>query len=157
MGPWTVVKDDWFISDSAHNIFQSGEQNPVPFILMANMGELTGPGFKPVPKMAKAFSGLLSGAHKNNINGDAAVFDKVPANWRKEGCVASHAMEMHYVFGAVDDLTVWKYLFRMYALSGAKSPEPAIDDSDRKTSDTMVTIWTHFAKTGNPSVEGLIE
>ena len=68
-----------------------------------------------------------------------------------------HWSEMHYVFGGVDDLNAWKVLFPLYAASGAKSPKPVIDDSDRKTSENMMTIWRQFAKTGNPNVAGLVD
>ena len=52
---------------------------------------------------------------------------------------AFHAAEIGYVFGNVD-------------LFGAT---PA--DADHALSDQMATIWTHFARTGNPNGEGLPE
>jgi hypothetical protein len=32
-----------------------------------------------------------------------------------------------------------------------------ISNADRKVSEAMMTIWTQFARTGNPSVKGLVE
>jgi NAD(P)-dependent dehydrogenase (short-subunit alcohol dehydrogenase family) len=29
---------------------------------------------------------------------------KVPEGWRREGCVAAHGMELHYVFGTPEDI-----------------------------------------------------
>ena len=66
-------------------------------------------------------------------------------------------MEMHYVFGTVDDLDTWRALYFLYSSAGAKSKVPVITEADRKVSRAMMTIWTQFAKTGNPSVKGLIE
>ena len=34
---------------------------------------------------------------------------------------------------------------------------PAHDDQDMKVADQAATIWAQFAKTGNPSVKGLVE
>jgi para-nitrobenzyl esterase len=34
---------------------------------------------------------------------------------------------------------------------------PLISDSDRTVAENMMTIWTNFARTGNPSMKGLIE
>jgi len=42
-------------------------------------------------------------------------------------------------------------------LAGAKSPMPILTDVDRAVSEGMVTLWARFARTGNPSVPGLVE
>ena len=52
---------------------------------------------------------------------------------------AFHAAELGYIFGNLD-------------LFGATPT-----DADREFSDLMATIWTQFAKTGNPNGEGLPE
>src|SRR3990172_5598260 len=41
---WDSAVDGWFLTDSTANTFLSGKQNVVPFIMGANLGELTGPG-----------------------------------------------------------------------------------------------------------------
>jgi para-nitrobenzyl esterase len=157
MGPWNIAVDGWFMPDITHNIFKAGKQNAAPFILSANLGELTGPGYVDRPEMIPDYIGLLSKASTANVKGYAAVFDHMPVNWRQEGGVCAHAMEMHYVFGALDDLDAWTSLFFLYAAGGAKSPVPLITDVDRKVAEEMMTIWAHFAKTGNPSIGGLID
>jgi para-nitrobenzyl esterase len=157
MGPWNTAIDGWLMPDTPKNIFQSGKQNDVPFILLANLGEITGPGYVYAPTMPAGYIDLLSGACNIGGKGYAGIFDQVPVNWRKEGCVSSHAMEMHYVFGAVDELDTWKTIFFLYSSAGAKSPEPVITDADRNVSKAMMSIWAQFARTGNPSVEGLPE
>ena len=157
LGPWTVTVDGWFIRDTARNIFKAGKQNAVPFILSANLGELTGPGYVHIPQIIPEYVGLLSEARKANIKGYAVIFDHIPINWKREGGVSSHAMEMHYVFGTLDDSYAWSTHFFLYASGGAKSPIPLITDVDRKVSEEMMKMWTQFAKTGNPGIKGLIE
>ena len=57
------------------------------------------------------------------------------------GLKAFHAAEIPYVFGDLGS-----FIFKIDDL-----PE------DRRFSTLMMQIWTNFAKTGDPSVEGLIE
>jgi para-nitrobenzyl esterase len=66
-------------------------------------------------------------------------------------------MELHYVFGALDDAGAWAAAKGGYTSSGAKSPVPEISDSDRMVAENVMKLWTNFARTGNPSVKGLIE
>ncbi len=157
MGPWGIAIDGWLMPDTPKNIFQSGKQNNVPFILLLNLGEIPVPGNVRAPTMLPGYIDLLSGACNIGGKGYAGIFDQVPINWRQEGCPSAHAMEMHYVFGVVDQLDTWKALFVLYSSAGAKSPEPVITDVDRKVSSEIMSIWTQFARTGNPSVEGLID
>ena len=63
---------------------------------------------------------------------------------------------MHYVFGALDNLEAWNTIFSLYASAGAKSPTPLITNIDRRVSEAMMTMWTQFAKKGDPSVEGMV-
>ncbi|MFC1920568.1 carboxylesterase/lipase family protein [Chloroflexota bacterium] len=157
MGPWGITNDGWFMPDSPYNIIKEGKHNAVPMITCANLGELTGPGYVHVPEMIPGYVKLLSGANEAGKKGYAAIFDQVPGNFRKEGGVAAHAMEMHYVFGAVDDPMPWDILHFLYQTAGAKSPSPVITDAERNVSEAMMKMWANFARTGDPSVKGLIE
>jgi para-nitrobenzyl esterase len=158
MGPWDMTEDGWFMPDSLFNIFQAGKRNEVPYLMVSNMGELTGPGLVVNEQLIVDYLKFLTTPSKKSSRGYAAVFDQVPGSWKKEGCVAAHAMELHYVFGALDDKEAWEgFVNPLYSLAGAKSTAPTISDVDRKVSEAMMTIWTQFAKTGNPSVKGLIE
>jgi para-nitrobenzyl esterase len=156
MGVWTLAQDGWFMPDSVSDIFAAGKQNAVPFMLIANMGELTGPGYIVVPQMIPGYVNLLSGAGKAGVKGYAGIFDQVPGNFRQEGGVSSHAMELHFVFGQLDYMPSWEMLRFLYAQAGAKSRLPVITDAERKVSEAMMQIWTQFARTGNPSVKDLI-
>ncbi len=155
-GPWNLAADGWFLPDTIPNIFKAGKQNPVPFILFATLGELTGPGFVYMPELIPYYVNLLSGASRVNVKGYAGIFDQVPSNWRREGGVSAHAMELHFVFGAVDDPEPWGTLSILYATAGVKSHIPLITDSERKVSETMMKIWTQFARTGDPNIKGLV-
>jgi para-nitrobenzyl esterase len=156
MGVWTIANDGWAIPDSTPKVFQAGNQNPVPYMLIANLGELTGPGFLDMSQMIPGYTRLLEGASKAGVKAYAGIFDRVPENWRKEGGVSTHAMEMHYVFGQVDDMAAWHELLFLYTNAGVKSPRPVITEADRNVSEAMMQMWTQFARTGNPSVKGRI-
>jgi len=157
MGPWQVVHDGWFLPDTLVNMFQTGKRNQVPYLVVANHGELYGPGSLIADMMIKDYLRLLNGKSTAKSRGYAAVFDQVPEGWRREGCVAAHGMELHYVFGALDDAEAWAAAKGGYADSGAKSSVPTVSETDRKVAENIETIWTSFAKMGNPSVKGLID
>lgn len=157
MGPWQVVHDGWFLPDTLVNMFQTGKRNQVPYLVVANKGELTGPGSLIADMMIKDYLRLLTGKSTAISRGYAAVFDQVPEGWRREGCVAAHGMELHYVFGALDDAEAWAAAKGGYTDSGVKSSVPTVSETDRKVAENIETIWTGFARTGNPSVKSLID
>ncbi len=157
MGPWQVVHDGWFLPDTLVNMFQTGKRNQVPYLIVANKGELTGPSSLIADRMIKDYLRLLTGKSTANSRGYAGVFDQVPEGWKSEGCVAAHGMELHFVFGALDDAEAWAAAKGGYSDSGAKSSVPEVSSADREVAENIQTIWTNFARTGNPSVKGLID
>ncbi len=157
MGPWQVVHDGWFLPDTLVNMFRTGKRNQVPYLVVANKGELTGPASLIADTMIKDYLRLLKGASTENSRGYAAVFDRVPEGWRREGSVAGHGTELRYLFGGLDDTEALALSLPGYALSGATTPIPEISDADWNTSENMMRLWVHFARTGNPSIDGLVE
>jgi para-nitrobenzyl esterase len=157
MGCWSQVVDGWFMPDSTVNMFQTGKRNQVPFLVVSDLGELTGPGLVIADKMVNNYVSMMKAPSKANSRGYAAVFDRVPDNWKKQGGVSAHGMELHYMFGSLDVVEAWEAHYGGFALAGAKSPMPTLSSTDRKISEAMMSIWTQFARTGNPSVKGLIE
>jgi para-nitrobenzyl esterase len=150
--------DGWFLLDAPSNIFKTGKQNTVPLIVCANLGEVTGPGVLVFPFLVPGYVDMLSSVSQAGQKGYAAIFDHVPAGWKREGCISTHAMELSYVFGDWDDKAGnWLMLYFLASQSGAKSPDPGLINIDRKVSEAMMAMWTQFAKTGNPSVKGLID
>jgi para-nitrobenzyl esterase len=95
--------------------------------------------------------GMLEAVSKQGCNGYACIFDRVPANWKKEGFVSVHALELPYVFGDWDDSTGWWQTMQMSLQeSGVKNPDPGLDVTDKKVSEAMMGLWAEFAKTGKP-------
>ena len=156
-GLWDIAVDGWFLPDTPYNILDRHEYNAVPMITCTNLGELTGPGVVHAPDIIPAYLKINAAVKKSGNKGYVGVFDQVPGNFREEGGVSAHAMELHFVFGNVDDPQPWKRLSYMYQAAGAKSSLPVITDVERKVSEEMMRMWTAFARTGNPNVSGLID
>jgi len=156
-GLWEITTDGWFMPDTPFNILDNCKHNAVPMITCANLGELTGPGLVHAPDLIPAYLKINAAVRKTGYQGYVGIFDQVPGNFRKEGGVSAHAMELHYVFGNVDDPQPWKRLSYMYKAAGAKSVVPVITDAERNVSEAMMKMWTTFARTGNPSINGLID
>jgi para-nitrobenzyl esterase len=153
-GLWDVAIDGWFMPEKPVDVFKAGKQHPVSYILTANMGELsTRMGAYLIP----AYLALFSGAKKVGVKAHALIFDRVPAGWRREGCFSFHAIEIGYVFGDWDNSSgFWESMFNMASVAGAKSPDPALNDIDRKVSEMTMDIWTQYAKKGDPSLNGVV-
>lgn len=153
-GLWDIALDSWFLPSNPVDIFSSGQQSAVPFILLANMGELTTvPGAYLLPAYLK----LLQGAAKAHVKAYVCIFDQVPSHWRREGCFCNHAMELPYVFGDWDNSSgFWTTIMELAGPAGARSPDPGLTDADRKVSEAVMQMWAQFARNGDPSVPGLI-
>jgi para-nitrobenzyl esterase len=82
----------------------------------------------------------------------------VPSKWRQDGCVSFHRIELSYVFGEWDNSAPWwPYIFNLLAKeSGAKSSDPGLTDTDSRVPENMMAMWTQFARTGNPNIEGMV-
>ena len=157
-GLWGAAVDGWFLPDVPSNIFREGRQNPVPVITCANLGELTGPGAILMPGAIPEYVNILNGVNKADRKGFACIFDQVPNNWRKEGCVSFHGLELTYVFGLLDNASPsWPVSFNILAReAGAKTLNPGFSDIDRQISENMMVLWSRFAQAGNPNVEGQV-
>jgi para-nitrobenzyl esterase len=151
--------DGWFLPKTPTELFKSGEYNAVPLITVANLGEITGPGGLLLPQLIPAYVEMLGYQNKAGAKGYAAIFDQVPSKWRAQGAVSTHAMEVLYVFGDYDNRTGWwTFMHNLAKDSGAKDPnDPGITEADRRVSEAMMKMWTQFARTGDPTVNGIIE
>jgi para-nitrobenzyl esterase len=155
-GIWDISLGGLFVPEAPLNIFQAGQQNAVPFIMGGNLGEVTGPGMMLMPETIPYYVEIFLSASRVNIKSYAYIFDQVPPKWRQEGCVSTHAMETVYMFGNVDKPREWEVLYFLAKQAGAKSKDPEVTDVDRKVSKEMMSMWTQFARTGDPNVKGLI-
>ena len=151
--------DGWLLPSSPTELFKSGKYNAVPLITVANLGEITGPGGLLIPQLIPAYVEMLGYQNKVGSKGYAAIFDQVPGKWRAQGAVSTHAMEVLYVFGDYDNRTGWwPFMHGLAKDSGAKDPnDPGLTEADRRVSEALMKMWTQFARTGDPNVEGIIE
>ena len=157
-GLWDSAVDGWFSPDTPANVFRAGNQHAVPLITCANLGELIGPSTINLSFLVPAYVIMLENMGKIGVAGYACIFDQVPAGWKQEGCVSTHAMELSYVFGDWDNSSSWwTMLYNLASKSGAKQPDPGLTDVDREIAEAMMTMWAQFARTGDPNVKDLIE
>ncbi len=163
----TIAVDGWFLQDTPEKVFQSGKMNAVPLITLVSPGEMTGIGRDQLPELPSGYVTMLNGLNKAGVKGYASLFNRVPSKWKQEGLsVAIHGMEIPYVFGDWDNtINVWSGLYEDINLSPngrpivppiVRSKDPGLTEEDRKLSETMMAMWTQFAKTGDPNIPGLV-
>ena len=144
-----VVVDGQVIPDTVHNLFRDGRQHDVPLIVGANAGE----------SMLQSAVPLMANLHSATASSPTYVysFSQLPRTWRDEGCVAFHGLELPYVFGSVPTGVDSPTMLFLSGGGGCVSQEPVTDDVDMTVADQASTLWAQFAKTGDPSVEGLVD
>lgn len=141
--------DGQVIPKAVNEMFKAGEQRKVPLIVGANQGEASLQ--TSVPEMANLHSAAGAPTYVYN-------FTQLPLGWRQEeGCVAFHGLELPYVFGAIPVGLTSPTTQGLARGGGCSSALPAHDDEDMKVASEAATVWAQFARTGNPSVEGLVD
>jgi para-nitrobenzyl esterase len=144
----SVVIDGDVIPAPVHELFSSGRQHKVPLIVGANEGERSLQ--TDVPEMANLHS--ASGAPTYVYN-----FSQLPLGWRREkGCVAFHGLELSYVFGAIPQGLRSPTTQGLARGGGCSVRPPEHDAEDVKVADQASRLWAQFAKSGDPSVPGLV-
>jgi para-nitrobenzyl esterase len=103
-----------------------------------------------VPALAASMKSVESKAYVYN-------FSHLPAGWREPGCYAFHGLELPYVFGHLEGVKGETINFLGSRASCDPSKDPKIGEEDQVVADNTMKIWTQFAKTGNPSVAGLVD
>ncbi|MGQ9426442.1 carboxylesterase/lipase family protein [Gilvimarinus sp. F26214L] len=144
-----VVVDGYVIPDTVNELFKQGKQHDVPLIVGANEGETSLQTSVP----------LMANLHSTTASADTYVynFSHLPKGWRKEeGCVAFHGLELTYVFGAVPTGLTSPTTLYLAGRGGCSQEVPEHDDLDMTVADNTATLWAQFARTGNPSVDGLV-
>jgi para-nitrobenzyl esterase len=158
--------DGWILPDSMDNLFLSHRQNPVPLMIGSNADDGT---------TLSAGANMTVAEYENFIQGrfgkDAGgILAKYPANSTAEVQVRLGQIMTDYDFsdsvkfvaGSMGDIRPDTYVYRYsYILPGQPSgafhgsealllfgmPVPA----DPAVRDTVVDLWSRFAKTGNPN------
>ncbi|MGD1118660.1 MAG: carboxylesterase family protein [Dehalococcoidales bacterium] len=157
---WGIVDcavDDWFLKEMPLAAFRAGKINAVPFICVANQGELQ----SLFPMLVPGYVEMLKGLEKAGVSGYACIFNRVPNTWHAEGLAdAPHGMELLYVFGDYDNITGWwDTTFRVAGMMGGaslKMKDPGLNETDKYISEAMMKMWAQFAATGKPGVKGLV-
>ncbi len=133
--------DGWVLTDTIGNIFTSGRQNDVPYIMSWAGGEITSAG----PGIAQILL-AMSEHQRSKIYVD--IFTQVPDGW-KGLTYAWHGSDVSYEFGDVGlglGLNLGALLPKTLPL------DPGVNEDDFWVSDFMMSMLANFAATGNPSV-----
>jgi para-nitrobenzyl esterase len=143
---WLTV-DGWVLPDTPENIFKAGMQNDVPLIVGCNEADMAG-----ILESTQKYVSVASEHFQSNVY--AYLFTYVPAQWKAEGVKAFHGIEVPYVFGYLEGLHAF-VTWSLARAAGAKTRYIPFTESDYWMAEAMMSMWTQFAKTGDPSVEGL--
>ena len=137
--------DRHYLIDEESNTFKRKLHNDIPVIIGANRTDMA---FGMVEGV-KDWAVVMSENSRSSIY--VYLFGHVPARWRKEGVVAFHGLEIPYVFGCVGPGLRGGTVSNLARTGGALQPDPGTDDRDDLISEQMMTLWSDFAKTGNPN------
>jgi para-nitrobenzyl esterase len=144
-----LALDGWVLPQSVNEAFAQGKQIDVPLIVGANEGEV-GEFVSSIPALAASMKSVSSKAYVYN-------FVHLPAGWRTPGCYSFHGLELPYVFGHMDGVKAATIIFLGMSARCEVMRDPMVGDVDRSVASNTMKIWTQFAKTGNPSVTGLVD
>ena len=172
--PYTNVDNRYLPHTERVNV-ESRQGSDVPFMIVVNANDTAEP-IATVKDVLPWFTTQSASPHY------AAVFTHVPSGWRAMGLRAYHALELAYVFNYLESVVTHYQLGLVVTdqtqtttsrlpigdLNGNGVTGTAGDTADilasagltatdRTVADNMLTMWTNFAKTGNPSVAGLID
>lgn len=145
--------DGVYMLDGIRESYAAGDHNDVPVMAGANQGDTPGliDGLKwYMPWMAD----------DNEADVFAYVFDHLPDNWSSQGALAYHGAELVYVFDYPGSF-MSHYLLGLTGLEVPPTPQgfmmnhPGWNANDIDVTDTMRAMWANFARSGNPSIEGL--
>jgi len=135
--------DGWSLPDTIGNIFRAGTHNHVPY--MAGMG---GAEIRSTTPLMGQLLQTMSEIQKPPIY--TYVFTHVPENWANAGVYAYHGLEVSYQYGVID--TVMRiYGTSLLPASPDVPPDPGVNEEDYWLQDVVMTMWTNFAATGDPT------
>lgn len=161
--------DNYYMSKTFYATLEAGQPSDVPLMIGATSGDY--PTIIAALKEVMPFRSLHS---RSNLY--VYKFSTVPAGWATKGLLSGHGGELPYLFG-YPPMFVNNYEFNLVLDAAGKKPELGDldmdgvsgtmgDDDDVLTSlawspqdtaitQTLMTVWTNFAKTANPSTDGL--
>lgn len=169
--PYTNI-DNHYLPYSEREAFESSSQNDVPFMFLITTNDTE----EPIATVLDVFPWM---ADESSAPHYAMHFSQQPAGWRAQGVTAYHAAELaylfnmpesvitHYQLGLVIDPATGSSLqigdLNGNGVSGSQGdPEDiftsaGFDETDNAVIDRMMTMWSNFARTGDPSIADVLE
>ena len=167
MAPYMNV-DGYYLPDTERVSYETHQHNDVPFMIVVNTNDEP----YPIATVRDVFPWMGDHTSRNYY---ACVFSKVPAGWEAQGILAYHCDELTYVFNdpnsviehyllntVIDPATGKSLVIGDLNGNGRSGSEGDIgdiiasagwNDEDAAVADTTMTIWTNFARTGDPSID----
>lgn len=169
--PYTNI-DNHYLPYSEREAFESSAQNDVPFMFLITTNDTE----EPIATVLEVFPWM---ADESAAPHYAVHFSQQPSGWRELGVTAYHGSELaylfnmpesvitHYQLGLVIDPATGESLrigdLNGNGVSGSQGDTDDIftsagfDQTDDAVIDRFMTMWTNFAKTGDPSIPGVLE
>ncbi len=169
--PYTNV-DGGYLPVTERELIESGQHNDVPFMILVNTNDTP----DPIGTWKNVFPWLTDYSTENHY---ATLFTKVPSGWEAGGLMAYHACELsyvhnfpdsfiaHYQMGLVIDPATGESLvigdLNGNGITGSQGDPEDIkisagwDETDSAVADIAMTLWTNFAKAGDPSIPGVLD
>ena len=166
--PYTNV-DNRYLPHSERVSFEGHTHNDVPFLIVTNTADTV----DPIRTVKNVFPWMTTHSAQPHY---AAVFSRVPAGWTALQLKAYHGAELTYVFNAPESVVAHFQLGLVLhpvtnarivigdlngnGVSGTAGDSADVlasagfDATDAAVADRTMTMWTNFAKTGNPSLTG---
>jgi para-nitrobenzyl esterase len=138
-----MTVDGWSLLDELNHVFQAGRQTDVPFMIGATEADIL-----------PLFTGTqdLVATMKFKSKTYVFIFAHVPSGWESKGVKAGHGFDVAYLFYHLELLPI----FLGRSVPSSAGPDPGFDEKDEYVAEAVMALWAQFAKTGNPSIEGLI-
>ncbi|MBN1654720.1 MAG: carboxylesterase family protein [Deltaproteobacteria bacterium] len=157
--------DNYYLPDTYFQLNMDGVPSDVPFMVGVTSGDNL-----PLREQLPTFMTQRIPYYKSNQY--VYIFDRVPDGWAALGLTSLHAFELPYLFKYPQGFVANYILGLVLSSDGTK---PVIDDLDGdgitgtdgdsddvwtsvgwnslddEIMETVMTLWTDFAKTGNPS------
>jgi para-nitrobenzyl esterase len=164
--------DGGYLPVTERELIETGQFNDVPFIILVNTNDT----LDPIGTWTNVFPWLSDHSRANHY---ATLFTKVPSGWEDKGLLAYHACELSYVHGYPESLIAHYQLGLVIdpatglslpigdlngnGISGSAGDTEDIwisagwDEADAAVTETAMTLWSNFARTGDPSIPGVLE
>jgi para-nitrobenzyl esterase len=169
--PYTNV-DNHYLPSTERVRFETHSHNDVPFMIVVNANDTV----DPIDTVKNVLPWMKTHSTANHY---AALFTHMPAGWRSRGVTTYHGGELTYVFNAPQSVvTHFQLNLVIDPATGARLvvgdlngngitgsagdsadvfASAGFDALDTGVIDRTMTIWAQFARSGNPSVAGLVD